>query len=199
MTKLIVFDLMGVTFTQGHIISRLLYKMLPKSRKDLDFIKKKDYLYNEGKINDKEFWESIVGHNYKKLEKEYLDSFKLDPSYKSIVKYLNKKYKLAILSNLGAYWAHYLIHKFKFNKNFDHIVVSGDVKATKPHYKIYRILKKKSKINFKQMVFIDDKPKNLRSASKLGINTIWYKKEKKRIKFEPDHVINSLGELKNIL
>ena len=60
-------------------------------------------------------------------------------------------------------------------------------------------MQKKSNIPFEEIIFIDDRKKNLKVAKVLGMKTIWFKKENDEFEFEPDYTINSLIELKKIL
>ena len=193
---MVVFDLAGVIFTEPHIITNLLYPMLPQP-KNYSRIKERYEKYKDGKITNKEFWNGVK--NYKVYEKSFLEKFKLDLYFFSVVNYLKEKYRLAILSNLPLEWAEYLIHKFNLNAYFNPIVVSGKVKVSKPNRTIYLILQKKSNIPFEEIIFIDDRKKNLKVAKQLGMKTIWFKKEDDEFEFEPDYTINSLIELKKIL
>ena len=93
---MVVFDLAGVIFTEPHIITNLLYPMLPQP-KNYSRIKERYEKYKDGKITNKEFWNGVK--NYKMYEKSFLEKFKLDLYFFSVVNYLKEKYKLAILSN----------------------------------------------------------------------------------------------------
>ncbi len=198
MIKLIAFDLMGVIFTEPHIISNLLYSLLPEP-KDYAFIKEKYSLYTKGKISNQEFWKSVYkGYNYEDFEKTYLDKIKIDKDYKEIINYLKQKYELGIISNLPKEWGEYLIKKYELDKVFNPIVISGEVKVKKPNTEIYKIFQNEVKTQFNEIAYIDDRKSNLKPAHILGMKTIWYKKEEDNLNFMPDYTINRLKELINL-
>lgn len=198
MIKLVAFDLSGVLFIESHIVRNLLYPMLPEP-KDYREVKEKYKRFRSGEITSHQFWKSILGKDGESFERKYLDSFVLDPHYFDVVTYLKEKYKLAILSNMPAEWGDYLIKKFGFETLFDPIVISGKVRASKPNKNIYKILQKKSKVPFEQMIFIDDKKKCLKPASQLGMKTVWFNRERDEFDFHPHYIIKSLQDLKKIL
>lgn len=55
---------------------------------------------------------------------------------------------------------------------FDGIILSGDVKANKPHPTIYHILLDQHQLEAKDCWFIDDQQENIDAAKKIGINAI---------------------------
>jgi HAD superfamily hydrolase (TIGR01509 family) len=55
---------------------------------------------------------------------------------------------------------------------FDGIVVSGEVKANKPHANIYQILLNRYQLKPENCWFIDDQQENIDGARKLGINAV---------------------------
>jgi len=55
---------------------------------------------------------------------------------------------------------------------FDGIIVSGEVKANKPHATIYQILLERYQLCAENCWFIDDQKENVEAAQKLGINAI---------------------------
>ena len=55
---------------------------------------------------------------------------------------------------------------------FDGIILSGQVKANKPHATIYHILLNQYQLQAKDCWFIDDQQENIDAAQKIGINAI---------------------------
>ncbi len=55
---------------------------------------------------------------------------------------------------------------------FDGIIISGQVKANKPHAPIYHALLQKYQLDPQQCWFIDDQKENVAAAQKLGINAV---------------------------
>jgi putative hydrolase of the HAD superfamily len=196
--QVIVFDLMGALFTEGHIISKMLLPLLTKKKIKIDYKKlKESYIeYTLGKITQKEFWKIIP----QKFEKEFLDSMKLDKDVLRVIEYLKKRgYLLGILSNIPKEWGNYLIVKFGLNKYFSTIIFSGEYGTRKPNEKLYEIFVEIAKVKPENCYFIDDNLINLKEARFLLMKTIWIKKEEQEILFIPDFRITKINELKNIL
>lgn len=64
--------------------------------------------------------------------------------------------------------------RFSFLSLFDGIVVSGEEGLIKPDPRLFRILLERYGITARDAVFIDDDPRNARSASSLGIHGIHF-------------------------
>jgi len=192
-TRLIAFDLMGVIFTESHIIKNGLFLLLPEP-KDYRQVKAVYNLYNLGLITREEFWKKLGCD----LEREFLESLKLDPEARDVLSYLKNRYRLAVLSNLPADWARWLLRHHQLEDFFSPIIISGEVRMKKPELGIYSLLKQKSCLPFNQLALVDDKKSCLQPASALGMKTIWVKKEDDK-KFEPDFQIDRLSELKRLL
>ena len=197
--KMVAFDLMGVLFTEPHIISNLLFPMLPEP-KDYFLVKEQYNLYVVGRISHEEFWKGVLRKkDYVIFEKEYLNLLKLDEDFDDVIGYLKQKYKLGIISNLPHEWGEYLIKKHRLDQTFNPIIISGKVKVKKPDLEIYRIFQRESKIPFNEIIFIDDRKLALKSAKSLGMRSVWFSKEDNGFNFTPDYTIRRLSELKEIL
>lgn len=130
----------------------------------------------------------------------------LFPETLETLKYLKSKwYKIAVVSNL---WKDYSepLHRLIPEWIFDYEVLSFDVWARKPDPEIYEYLRKISKIDFKDMIFVWDTLKadviwpNDMWITPIHVNRTeeWWIKEAEKlwIKFIQ---ISTLADLKNIL
>ena len=197
MIKLIAFDLNGVLTANGHIIRDILSKMVGK---EYPFVKQRYLLFSRNLISREAFWESlgISNERMNDIEGEFLH--RLLPSVNSdFLIELKEKYKIAIVSNFPRVWFEKLLHNFRFDGLFDFEIVSGDVGVRKPDPFVYILLKHKSGFDFSEMLFVDDKKKNLKPAKMLGMGVVWLKREEDSEEFEPDFTIPSLNELPSIL
>lgn len=77
--------------------------------------------------------------------------------------------------------------KFSFLNEFEGIVVSGIEKVIKPNKEIFNLLLERFQINACESLFIDDSPKNIKTANEIGFHTIHY-----------SNGINIEKELKNL-
>lgn len=92
---------------------------------------------------------------------------------------LKKKYKLAVINNGNAIAKKYWDNKFGF-KEFDLFVNSAVQGIKKPDPKIYLIACDKLNVKPTECLFMDDTLENIETANKLGMQTIWWNKEKNK-------------------
>ena len=176
----IVFDYAGViagdtasTFDNG------ISKIIGISVKDY----KKVYychndLHNTGIISWEELWKRVLAD----LDKtEYLDEIidfvtkpkSLNTNVVSIVKKLKAKgYKVALLSNYSKKGGRRMRKVMHLDKIFDLMLISGETGLAKPHPDAFLDLINKLDITPSEIIFIDDSPKNIKTAKELGIATI---------------------------
>ena len=82
--------------------------------------------------------------------------------------------KLYGLSNMSEAIFAYLEERHDFFKLFDGIVVSAAVKLVKPEPAIYEHLRERFRLDFAESVFIDDLPRNIESARRVGLPAIQF-------------------------
>ncbi len=137
----------------------------------------KKRLLFEGKISEKEFWKRTLEQHKHDLPISFLmvmirKNFREIPGVKRIIKELKPHYKLGMLSDNCVEWAQYLEKKHHLRKLFGAVSYSYQTGVRKNHVKAYKISLKKLKSKPKNTLFIDDLPKNLAIARKLGLRTI---------------------------
>ena len=111
------------------------------------------------------------------IRKTNSDHFKPITPVISLVKSLRKHYKIILLTN-STVSLESIYEKYKIHENFDIIMCSHKLKLQKPSRAIFRLLIKKSRVNPKEILFIDDLERNTKAAEKLGIKTILFKNPK---------------------
>jgi putative hydrolase of the HAD superfamily len=95
-------------------------------------------------------------------------------------------------------WGEYFLEKFNLKNEFDPIVLSGEVGMRKPDKDIYLEFRKRSDVALERSLFIDDKLINLKTASDLGVKTVYFNRKKKKRNmegFQPDYVVSNFAKL----
>ena len=64
--------------------------------------------------------------------------------------------------------------RFPFLRLFDHVVVSGELRAAKPDPRAYRAVAERSGVPLRRLVFVDDKQANVDAAADLGMDAILF-------------------------
>jgi HAD superfamily hydrolase (TIGR01509 family) len=211
---LLVFDVMGVIFPfpEGDDIKYGLLHFF--KHKGVVLSKKEQYrleieLYRaatRGKISSIQYLQEFLPKDItpQSFEEEYLHSplFVLDSNLFPTLKALQEKFSIGILSNDIGNWNTTLRKRFSLDQYFDVIVISSDAKARKPDKKIYQYLLDQVNIKGlrpKNIYFVDDSLKNLKSANEMGITTIYrILRTNDKEKYKPDFEINTLNELETL-
>ncbi|MBA7545684.1 hypothetical protein ES705_38056 [subsurface metagenome] len=198
-TKWIILDLMGVIFEVGDDTNDLLVPYIQKMN-DMISAEKINEMYLKaslGETSSFDFWNELgFGSNYPEIERDYLDTcLRIDSEFAEIAKTLAKDYSLAILSNDVKEWSNYLRTKFDLNRFFKIIIISGEVGYRKPDKRIYNILLDRIQSPPSDCVFVDDRSKNLRPGSEIGMKTIRFIREESNDDFSANFEISSFAEL----
>ena len=87
-------------------------------------------------------------------------------------------YRLSLLSNTNPFIMEWSLskafdgHGHSLDEYLDSIYVSYEMKVMKPDERIFRMMLESEKVAPAQVLFIDDGPKNVEAARKIGINVI---------------------------
>lgn len=106
-----------------------------------------------------------------------------------IVKNLKRKnYKIALLSNNSTELRQKLIEN-EIIDLFDEIIISAEVGFQKPQPEIFDILFKRLEANPSEVIFVDDTPRSLENADKIGYIPILFK-DNKSLKSELSSILD---------
>ena len=132
-----------------------------------------------GNIDSNIFWEKLGAFTKigaKEFKRYFIDytSFR-DELYDYVKENLSGKYRLAILSNQIESWLEPILEEKKFRTVFDIIVTSYNTGLAKPNIGIYEKVVQELGVKAEECIFIEDRPKNLEPAKKLGMSVIEFK------------------------
>lgn len=178
--KAVVFDYAGVVAGDpGYVFDQNVAKIMGVTIKDF----KTTYyhyndLHNTGKISWRDLWTLILRDLDKVSTESSLFEFiqkpkSLNQSVVDLIKELKQKqYKIVLLSNYSRDGATKIRHHPELSTLFDLMLISGETGLAKPHPEAYSDLIKKLGFQADQIIFIDDSPKNIKTAKDMGIVTI---------------------------
>jgi epoxide hydrolase-like predicted phosphatase len=199
--KAVIFDWGGVCCREGEpFASKDLQKKLAMKPEKIAKKVRDIYIgYYIGKYDRDSFWWAIINHFHLKetakinpaaLSRAYLNSYSVYQDVLDVVLQLQKKYQVALLSNLTPEMRNHIRQTHKTEKYFKPEVYScdADVKSIKPDPKPYRLILKKMGLPARNCLFIDDSLKNIQAAQKLGFQTILFENRPKFFK-EVDNIM----------
>ena len=98
----------------------------------------------------------------------------IQPNVDTLWRLKQRGYPLYALSNWSMEKYEVIRPKYGFLNWFEAVVISGDVNLIKPDPAIFRVLLGQMGRPAQACLFIDDSPKNIETADRLGFRTLWY-------------------------
>jgi putative hydrolase of the HAD superfamily len=174
----LVLDAMGVIFKSADDVAELL----------IPFIAEKSGSFNEeviqsvyleaslGEISPDEFWERVDVPSA--LEDEFLARHTLNPGVTELLSEAKSKgISVWCLSNDVSRWSDKIRNNLGVEEFLRGSVISSDVGIRKPDTEIYEALIQSSGFKIEDILFVDDREKNVVAARELGIETIMFEPE----------------------
>lgn len=173
--RLIALDAMGVIYAEANDGPNLLYPFIVEKGgcRDVQQIIRLWTDASLGRISSAEFWQA-AGLD-PALEDEYLQRYRMFDGLLSFFDAaLSRGMELWCLSNNLSEWSKKLHRKFGLDRYIKGSVISGDVGFHKPEPAIYHHLLTESGSAPHEMLFVDDRLRNIRAAESLGIRSVLF-------------------------
>lgn len=174
MIKAIIFDCFDVLVSNGLPI--FVKKYLGGDYESHNLVLRLEQSLNAGRIDYQTFLEKIseMGNVSVAETRRILDDNQPDNElFKYIENKLKPKYKLGILSNAGDDWLDEMIGN-KRKSLFDAVVLSYQVRYTKPQKEIYGLIAKRLNVQPQECIMIDDKKLYCDGAINAGMQAVQY-------------------------
>lgn len=172
MIKAIIFDFFDV-FRSDHYNNWLRKRGLEREGPYLAASEHHD----RGEYSDKQFFQAISdasGEPVEDVESEMEAPAEFNQPLVDYLIELKGKYKTALLSNSSRHYLRAELAKYKLLPHFDEVVISSEVGLIKPEPEVFHYILQKLAVKPEECVFIDDNPKHVTAAEKLGIHGIIY-------------------------
>jgi putative hydrolase of the HAD superfamily len=184
MIKYIIFDWGGVC-SYAHALKDFARDFATKTGKDEDEIERVfrelEYPYETGRITPAQFWTDLrqrlgVDMPIKEIQAVMLHSCDLsNKEVLDLILELKNKFKIVLLSNNYEDLFAHTKQFYNFDKYFDLTFSSSNIGFKKPEPEAYEHVLKTLGAKPEEVVFIDNKEKNIIGASNLGIKTVHFK------------------------
>lgn len=174
----LVLDAMGVIFKSADDVAELLIPFISEKTgsSDEEAIQSAYIDASLGRIGPDEFWAQV--NMPPELENDYLSRHSLNPGVLELLAFAKEnKAPVWCLSNDVGRWSNKLRSNLGIEEYLTGSVISGDVGVRKPDRKIYEILVAHSGYKIDDLLFVDDREKNVIAARDTGIETVLYKPE----------------------
>ena len=197
MADILILDAMGVLYEAGDDVAELLVPFVGRhGRADLSAEAiDRDYVEASlGRMDTAAFWRRMGVDP--SLEDAYLAGHRLIEGTLDVLPQLRQRHRrLACLSNDVASWSLKLRQRFGLESWIDHWFISGDLGLRKPSSEIYRLAADRLGARPQDIVFVDDRLRNLDAAKAVGFNTVLLD-----IRGEaPEHPHRRIRQLKDLI
>ena len=171
----LVLDAMGVIYEVGDDVAELLIPFI-RERGGIADTHQIEGVYKDaslGRIQARDFWRRVgVAHE---LEDDYLSRFRLSEGLHEFLAAASERFaRIICLSNDLSEWSRKLRRSFGLEPYFAGWYISGDIGVRKPDSRIYQYMITDLNVDPSQVLFVDDRVKNLDAADELGIQTVYY-------------------------
>lgn len=182
--KWIVFDAMGVIYTESDDVRKWVEPFIKEKNKNADLSDMQEIYHKaaRGEMTSTEFFEYYGVENASMAMYEYVKKYpKIDPDFLETAIRLSENYHIAMLSNDLDEWSRLLRKKFMLETVIEKAIISGTEGVAKPDSKIF--LRAIDILNSvpEECLFIDDKERNLIAARNLGFQVLRFNRNKENI------------------
>lgn len=158
--------------------------------------------YEKGEISDQSFRDGLRSAGNFDLDDEKIDEIwnlvivKIHSDILELILQLKKKYSIMILSNTNSIHKYFFnklcsdLHGKTFDKLFDNVFYSFELKCRKPDKEIYDKVVEESKYLPREIIFFDDMKENLVECKKMGMSTYHVKSTLELKSFLSDLILN---------
>ncbi|MFZ1977456.1 MAG: HAD-IA family hydrolase [Bacteroidota bacterium] len=177
-THCIVLDAMGVIFRAADDVAELLIPFITEAGGNVDAktIASAYFDASLGMINADEFWNKV--HLDPSLEDDYLSRHSLVPGVEDFLRNAGLfRIPVWCLSNDIGRWSAKLRTMFKISGLLAGAVISSEARVRKPDRAIYQCLLDRSGYKADELLFIDDRIRNVEAAMAMGIPSVQFTME----------------------
>lgn len=178
MIKGLIFDFSGVIATDS-------YRVFLKDKvADLDkpYFHKLSEQVDKGIITNKQFKELLakkVGVTSKNVYSEIFQKIVINWKLLNLINNWKKKYKICLLTNHTYPWFKKLLIKYNLSSYFNPLIISSKYKMIKPDIEIYHKSLELLKLKNNEVIFIDDRQKNVDGGENAGIKSLLFTSNEK--------------------
>ncbi len=146
-------------------------------------------------IDDKEFAMYVSQAYYR----TWVSHLKLFPEVHEVLAALRGQFRLGIISNGPSDLQRYKLKLFDLEREFDPIVISGEVGVAKPDPAIFRRALELAKVSPSEALYVGDSPTyDIAGAKSVGMQIVWVNRNGlpiNNLEIKPDRVVRDLREL----
>jgi putative hydrolase of the HAD superfamily len=174
--EILLLDAMGVLYQAGDDVAELLVPFVRRhGRTELpaEEIEREYISASLGRTDSAAFWQRVGVDPA--LEDDYLAGHRLIEGTSEVLPSLKDRFgRIACLSNDITDWSAKLRRRFGLEAWIDPWFISGDLGLRKPSAEIYEVAAERLAARPQDIIFVDDRLRNLDAAKALGLHTVLF-------------------------
>jgi len=172
--EILALDAMGVLYAAGDDVGELLVPFVSANGGSPDTRAEVEAIYTEaslGRLSAAEIWRR-VGLDAE-LEDRYLAGHRLAPGVRQCLEWAAGHFgSICCISNDVDEWSTKLRERFGLERYIRNWFISSEIGARKPDRKIFLVALERLGTTAGQVLFVDDRVRNLDAAARLGMRTV---------------------------
>lgn len=199
MIKIIFFDFGNVFVTYDKVFNRVCNDYNLDREEFLKYYSRFEEKLSLGKMSSKLFWKKCGNYfnlNSDKIEHydfagAWVSDYEMIQPIKNLAEEMVNKLDVGIISNINSeIWEAALRDGWVPKIDYKSIILSYKVGIKKPDKKIYEIAQREVRVRSEEILFVDDKEKNLVEPKKMGWKTVL---------FDPNKAQEGVREIRRML
>jgi putative hydrolase of the HAD superfamily len=200
MIKTIFFDFGNILVTYDNVFNKVCRDFKINLNEFVEYYNGFEKSLTVGEIKTDLFWEKCIENFSLDLQKAkrydfegaWVSDYEIIKPINNLVYELNGKMNIGVISNINSgIWEAALRDNWVPKVNYKSIILSCEVGIKKPDKEIYEIAEQKSGVNPEEILFIDDKEKNLVEPTKMNWAVVHFDPEK------PEEGVNKIKSVIN--
>lgn len=182
----VLLDAMGVIYRDGDDFNELMVPFLRENGCDLpdDMILREFERCTMGYISSEDMWHNCGLEEIDAFDLEFTFRYQLSRGLCATLDTLRAAgFRLACLSNGPAEWSRLLRRRFGLERWIEKWIISGEVRRRKPDPQIYEIALAALETTPNRCLFVDDNPRNLDIATRMGFGTYRFDSRRSEAQF----------------
>lgn len=141
----------------------------------------------------------LAAHVSQAYYRTWVSHLKLYPEVREVLAALRGRFRLGVISNGPSDLQRYKLKLFDLEREFDPIVISGEVGVAKPDPKIFEYALQQTGVAPSEALYVGDSPTyDIAGAKGIGIKMVWINRNSsptENLEIKPDTVVRDLREL----
>jgi len=132
-----------------------------------------------GQVSEEQLWRDVAQNigddpaQWAQIADTFYSAIRLNKELADFLRSLRPRYRTAILSNAPdgiCAW----IQRFQLDQAVDEVVISAEVRVSKPYPDIFQIAANRLGVQPEQTIFIDDEPRFIEGAQAVGMTGVLF-------------------------